>query len=145
MMFVVAGRPAFSPSGMTKNGSFATTTSFADITGWNADTSTYPGSSVTSNTSLVVQGAKTGATLTANIPFGSGTYTFGTGTQVRILLNGTVVGTGTAVQASSGTATCTVTGQTVANGDLVKVQILASGYSGQPSVTTGTGTYVRVT
>ncbi|MFI6368939.1 hypothetical protein ACIBG0_40210 [Nocardia sp. NPDC050630] len=145
MMFVVAGGLAFRPSGMTKNGAQATTTSFADITGWTADTGTYPGSSVNSNTSLVAQAAKTGATLTANIPFSGGTYTFGTGTQVRILVNGTVVGTGTAVQASSGTATCTVTGQTIASGDLVKVQILASGYSGQPSVTTGAGTYVRIT
>lgn len=144
-MFILRALAGFQPSGMTKNGSQSITTSFADITGWTADTSNYPGSTVNSNTSLVAQGAKTGATLTANIPFGSGTYTFGTGTQVRILVNGSVVGTGTAVQASSGTATCTVTGQTIADGDLVKVQILASGYSGQPSVTTGTGTYLRIT
>lgn len=66
---------------MTKNGSFATKISFADITGWTADTSTYPGSSVNSNTSLVAQAAKSGATLTANIPFSGGIYTFGTGTR----------------------------------------------------------------
>ncbi|WP_327100079.1 hypothetical protein OIE68_15645 [Nocardia vinacea] len=144
MMFVVAGGPVFLPSGMTKNGTQTTTSSFADITSWTADTSNYPGSSVSSN-ALVAQGSKTGATLTANIPFSGGGYAFsGGGTQVRILVNGTVVATGTAVAANSGTATCTTT-QNITAGDLVKVQILATLYSPQPTVTAGTGTYVRIT
>lgn len=142
-MFMLRALSGFAPSGMTKNGSGSTTTSFADITGWIVDPA-YPGSAIDSNTSLIAQGAKSGATLTANIPF-SGSFFSGTGTQVRILVNGVVVATGTAVATSSGTATCVATGQNINQGDLVKAQIVANGYTASPTVTAGTSTYLRIT
>lgn len=139
---VTGGRGGFVPVAMKKNAStHATTSSFADIAGWVADPA-YPGSVVTASHELVVVGSKASAQIVATIPFGSGTYFGGSGTQVRILVNGSVVGTaGAFVAASSGTATCTVTTNLV-NGDLVKVQIIASTYSPQPSVTANTPTLV---
>jgi hypothetical protein len=139
-MFVLRALTAFLPSGMTKNGAFTIPGSYTRITSWTADTTNYPGSTVSSD-GLVVQGANSSATITANIPWtGSLTMTV----TVRIKVGATVVATGTGVTGTSGTSTAVATGQTVATGDNVTVEII-SNQANFGSVTTGTSTYVRVT
>lgn len=150
---VTGSRGFFLPSGMTKNGSQSiNSTSYTDVTGWTADTATYPGSTVDSNLAIVVQGGKSDATLTANVPFSGGSGTGGSrGVQVQILKwNGStwdVVVEGAAVlDANSGTATASIEGQTVSDGDLFKVQVKKyNTYLGDPSVSSGSSTYLRVT
>ncbi|MEV6323522.1 hypothetical protein AB0M45_20345 [Nocardia sp. NPDC051787] len=136
---VTGPRAGFSPTGMKKNGStFPIPASWGDITGWVVDPA-YPGSTL-SGDALVASGTKDSATITATVPFSGGTYFGGSGTQVRILVNGTQVGSaGAFVAAGSGTATCTVTTNLVA-GDLVKVQIQGSTYNPVPTVTANTPT-----
>lgn len=130
---------SFAPSGMYKNGTQGITTSYAQIINWTADTGGYPGSSISSH-GLVAQGAKTGATIAANIPFSGG---LSAGVTVRIKKNGTVIATGSQVSGTTGTALCTATGQTVANGDNFTVEVI--GTNNFPSVSSGTGTYLRIT
>ncbi|MGK8554401.1 hypothetical protein [Nocardia gipuzkoensis] len=136
----IAVASGFNPSGMTKSGTFPLSSSWQTIPSWTADTATYAGSTVSGN-GLVAQGTKSGATLTANIPFASGS--FNASTTVRILVNGTLIATGSAVEGVSGTASCTATA-TVATGDIVTVQGMSTGIT-STTVSAGTGTYVRIT
>lgn len=139
MPCIVVRPPAgFAPSGMTKNGSQALNSSYATITSWIADTTNYPGSTVSSN-GVVAQGTKT-ATLTANIPYTGG---FSQTTTVRIQVNGTTVVTGSGNGADNGTATAT-TNTPITAGDVVTVQGTSSGV-GTTTVSSGTSTYVRIT
>lgn len=112
--------------------------SFAQITGWVADTAGYPGSTVTTN-SLVLQ--STGVTTLT----GSAAWTAalaGTG-QVRIKRNGTVVVTGTATaSATSGTATAT-TSLTGTAGDLITIEWLYGTFI-NPTIAVA-GTFVHAT
>ena len=134
---VTGARAGFVPTGMKKNAStFPAPSSWGDITGWIAD-ATYPGSTVTAAHELVAGGTKAGATISASVPFSGGGYFSGVGTQVRILQNGVVIATGAGIASGSGTAVCSTTAN-VATGDLIKVQIQATLYSGQPSVTANT-------
>jgi hypothetical protein len=125
---------------MNKSGTQAmgATSSFVQITGWTADTTTYPGSTVSSN-ALVLQSA--GST-TLN---GSASWTSaltGTG-QVRVVRNGTVAATGTATAAAaSGTATVTVNITAVA-GDLITLEWLYGTFTNE--TITVAGTFVRAT
>ncbi|MFF4027022.1 hypothetical protein ACFYY5_29655 [Nocardia elegans] len=132
---------SFLPSGMTKSGTQSITGSYVDISGWAADTANYPGSTVNANLSLVSNGSKASASLSANVPFSGGGFTGST--TIRILLNGSVVATGSGVTGSSGTCTATANGVSVANGDLVKVQITTT--TGAGTVTSGVNTWVRIT
>jgi hypothetical protein len=125
---------------MTKSGAFTIPASYTKITGWTADTTNYPGSTVSSD-GLVVQGANSSATITANIPW---TASLGMTVTVRIKNGTTVIATGTGVTGTSGTSTATATGQTVAAGDNITVEIIST-QANFGSVTTGTNTYVRVT
>ncbi|MGW5519292.1 hypothetical protein [Nocardia africana] len=130
---------SFLPSGMTKNGTQNLSTSYAQVTGWTADTANYPGSTVASN-GLVSQGTKTGATLSTSIPF---TGTFSQTVTVRIKVNGTVVVTGTGVTAASGTATASTT-YNIQTGDNVTVEAVTSAGQTQ-TISSGTSTWVRIT
>lgn len=128
----------FAPSGMTKSGSSQTlTTSYAVITTWTADTTNYPGSTLSGN-GVLVQGTKSAATVEASLVLSGGfSYT----ATCRILINGSVAATGSG---TSGTPATVSTSASVANGDVVTVEAIYSGVSG-PSVSTGTSTYVRIT
>ncbi len=133
----------FAPSGMTKSGSFQIPASFTTVTGWTADTTNYPGSTVSSN-GLVAQASKTGATLAANLPY-SGGYAGGGNKQARLLVNGVVVATGPAnTSKTSGTMTVSTTYDIVA-GDVVTVQVDTSYGLAEGNVAAGTNTWVRIT
>ncbi|MFE3572554.1 hypothetical protein ACFXON_24410 [Bacillus subtilis] len=136
----------FKPSGMTKNGNYnPVPTSYTTVPAWTANTTTYPGSTVSSD-GVVAQGSKSGATLTTrlsitNTAFGTNTIT------VKLLVNGVTKVTGTA-QTIGSTATQNVdlTGTAdVANGDIVTVQVFAGTASPVLQVNTGTGSYVTIT
>ncbi|WP_280412519.1 hypothetical protein [Nocardia asiatica] len=128
----------FVPSGMTKSGSAQTlTTSYAVITGWTADTANYPGSTLSGN-GVVAQGAKTNATLTANLALSGG---FSWTVTARLLVNGSVVATGSGTSSTPATVSTT---HNINNGDVVTVEAIFSGVSA-PAVQTGSGTYVRIT
>lgn len=128
----------FAPSGMNKSGTQALTGSYATLTTWTADTTGYPGSTVSSN-GVVAQGSAT-ATLTANIAYTGG---FSQTTTVRIQVNAATVATGTGNSADSGTATAT-TSYAITTGDIVTVQAISTGIA-EPTVTSGATTYVRIT
>lgn len=142
---VVVSAGGFNPSGMFKNGGQNSITSsiWVPITAWTADTGTYPGSTITSD-GLNAQGTKTGATITANIPYTCPGSSLGA--QARIKVNGTVVATGTATGlAASGTATATAT-QNLNNGDNVTVEIIFQAYTQTSNnVNAGTSTYLHIT
>jgi hypothetical protein len=139
-MFVLRALASFLPSGMTKNGTFAIQGSYTKVTSWTADTTNYPGSTVVSD-GLVVQSANSSATITANIPWtGSLTMTV----TVRIKVGATVVATGTGVTGTSGTSTAVATGQALSAGDNITVEAIST-QANFGNVTSGTGTYVRVT
>lgn len=133
--FPMAG---FAPSGMTKSGSAqALTGSYATITTWTADTTNYPGSTVSSN-GVVAQGGKSGATVAASLDLTGG---FSYSASVRILVNGSIVATGSS---TGGTPMTVSTTTTITSGDVVTVQGISSGVS-NPSVATGANSWVRIT
>ncbi|MGQ4601602.1 hypothetical protein [Nocardia sp. R6R-6] len=126
---------------MTKNGTQSTSGSWTQITGWTADTGSYPGSTVSSN-ALVCQGGKASAVVSASVAWTAGA--FGNSIQVRLKQNGTVIATGTTATVSPSTASATVT---VGNGDLVTVEVVDNGqwsaYSA--TLTASAGSYTRIT
>ncbi|MGY4098030.1 hypothetical protein ACW2Q0_00455 [Nocardia sp. R16R-3T] len=125
---MVAGRPTFLPSGMTKNGStqpWASSTTWVAITGWTANTGPYPGSTVSSD-KLVVQGTKSNATITASVPY-SNNFSSASLTIRVVDQSGNAIGSaGVSVTAASGTATCTVTGVNLASITSVGIQMQAN-------------------
>ncbi|WP_043735626.1 hypothetical protein [Nocardia asiatica] len=125
---------------MTKNGTFTIPASYTKILSWTADTTNYPGSTVSSD-GLVVQGANSSATITANIPW---TASLSMTVTVRIKVNNVVVATGSGATGTSGTSTALATGQTVATGDNITVEVVST-QANFGSVSSGTNTYVRVT
>jgi hypothetical protein len=125
---------------MFKNGTFTIPNSYTVITAWTADTTGYPGSTVSGN-GLVVQNSKSGATITANIPW---TSSFSVTVTLRLFQGATQIAQGTGVTGTSGTSTATATGVTVTGGDVITVQVLGSS-NNFATVTSGAGTYVRVT
>jgi hypothetical protein len=131
---------AFVPSGMNLNSNFTIPSSYTTMTGFVADTTNYPGSSVVSN-GLIVQTTYATATVTANIPW---TSSFSETVTVRLLQNGTVIATGTGVAGTSGTSTCTVTGVSVTASDSITAQIVGT-QNNFGTATAGTNCYVRVT
>lgn len=142
---VVAMPPprGFTPSGMNKSGTQTWGgNSWTPITAWAADTGTYPGSSVTSD-KLVVRGSKTGATITASVPYSGG---FDFSHQIRLVnQSGTVLATGSAVATSSGTCTVTATGVALSTITSVGVEMLFALASGGGTITSGSTCYCRVT
>lgn len=145
-MFMLRALSAFLPSGMTKNGTFTlSATSYTQVTGWLADTTNYPGSSVSSD-DLVVQSAGTGKTISATILW-SNSSGFTRTVQLQLKLNGSIIATGTATSVPNGgsaTVTVSATGQTVAAGDLVRLEAQRDFGTGNPTAGTNTSSYVRV-
>jgi hypothetical protein len=139
-LMVIQPPVGFAPSGMTKNGTFAIQGGYTKVTSWTADTTNYPGSTVVSD-GLVVQAANSSATITANIPW---TGSLSMTVTVRIKVGATVVATGTGVSGTSGTSTAVATGQTLSAGDNITVEAIST-QANFGTVTSGTGTYVRVT
>jgi hypothetical protein len=110
----------FAPSSMKKTTAYAVPTTRTKVPGWNPDTATHPGSSVVSD-SLVVQGAKIGAQISASIPYSQNT--FNTGRNVYLMHNGVQIATAS----GGGTSTLVMNAtRDVANGDLIWVEAKSS-------------------
>ncbi|WP_329405386.1 hypothetical protein OG563_26355 [Nocardia vinacea] len=135
----------FVPVSAKLNATYATATSYAQVTGWAADTTAYPGSTVSSN-KLVIPAAGTGVTLSCSIPF-SGASGYAYDLTLRLVLDGTVIATGTkATAAAYGTATATVSiaGQSVNAGSLLMVEALGgSPIFGTPTLNADTNSFLR--
>jgi hypothetical protein len=139
-VFVVrSNSPAFRASGMTEGSSFTLPSAYTTVTGWVADTSHYPGSTVSSN-GLVVQNTKTGAVITCNVGY---TSSFAMTVTLRLFQNGTQIAQGSATaSATSGTATVSAT-VNVTVGDVITVQASAS-QNNFGSTTTGAATFMTI-
>lgn len=94
---------SFMPSGMVRSGggTGALTTSYVVVNAFVADTTNYPGSVVTGGTTLVSQGSKTGATVSASLPL-TGGYQYSANIQIKV--NGTVAVVGAATTTTPATA-----------------------------------------
>ncbi|WP_280403581.1 hypothetical protein, partial [Nocardia brasiliensis] len=127
----------FTPSRMNKNGTFkSSTAAWTQIPNWTPEA----GSTV-NNHGLVVNGGKTNAVLTANIPW-SGQVGFRATMQIRIKVDGAVAFTTTPIETSPLTATIN---RNVTNGSVVTVEISSnSGDLFQPEVAAGTNTYLSI-
>lgn len=135
---------SFVPSAMTKTTpTYAVTTSYGLVTGWLAETATYPGSSVSSN-GLVAQAAKVGATCAASLVVTNAANAINC--TLRLKLNGTVIATGTATSVTGfGSTTVAVsTTATVAASDSLTVEALA-GFNSQLTIASNAASYVRIT
>lgn len=138
----------FTPSGMTKNGTFGLGSSYVQMTGWLANTTSYPGSTVSSN-DLVVQSSGAGKTIEASIIWTSTSSSFTRSVTMRLKLNGTVIATGATATVPGGigntvTATVTATGVTVVAGDLIRLEATGVNTTNQPNANTSTSSYVRI-
>lgn len=134
----------FAPSGMTKNSTqtWQTSATWVAITSWAANTTTYPGSTVTTDR-LVVQGAKTNATLSASIPYTGGIFSRGH-TARLVNQSGAVIATGATVTADSGTCTVTATNVNLSGITSVGVQMNSTG-SNAGTVTSGSTCFLTIT
>ncbi len=137
-----ASVPGFRPSGMNKSGTQTgpnAQNTWIQVTGWTADTTNYPGSTVNTN-ALVSQGNKTSATVTANVSWTAST--FPNTIAARLKKNGTVIATGSTANPAVASATVTV-----AENDQITLEV-SDGYSLAslaPATINATGTYVRIT
>ncbi|GAB2676578.1 hypothetical protein [Nocardia goodfellowii] len=137
--FSMAVAPPFSPSGMSKGGDQNLTGSWADVTGWYADTGLFPGSTI-SGSALIARGTALNVVVSASIPYAIFSGFGGPRQAVRLLVNGAVVATGAEATGWSGTMTAKVT-MRIDAGDRVTVQ----GWSSHgAAVLDGTATQVRI-
>lgn len=128
----------FLASGMTKSGSTTFLNTETIVNGFAADTGSYPGSEVVGGTTLLVRGAKAGATVAASV-VGDGSSP---SRQFRasLRLNGTEI----ASASGSNTSTLSLSAQAdVVESDQITLFVWRTSGSGFASV--GTGTWVRVT
>jgi len=140
-----AAATVFTPTGMTKNGTQPWGgQSYVPVTGWVANTGAYPGSSVVSD-KLVVEGSKTGATISAQVAFSGGSFSLGH--TIRLVdQNNTVIGSpGATVTGQSGTCTVTAADVDLAAITHVGVQMLLTFSSGGGTVTAGANTFLTIT
>lgn len=138
---VVGLAGGFAPSGMNKNGSaFTLSNSYTQVTGWTADTSNYPGSTVTSD-ALPVQGSTSTATVSATCPW---TSSLSCTVTLRLFKNGSQIVQGSGSSGTSGSATASVGSITLAPGDTITLQAVSTQGS-FTSIASGSGTFVRIT
>lgn len=134
-MFVARAAKLYLPSGMKLTSSYAAgpNNSYQQITGWVADTTTYPGSTVSSDALVLQSGGST--TLTGSASWSAALSGRG---QLQIERNGTVVVTGTAATAgTTGTATATVN-ITATVGDVITLWWFYSVFTDETITTTTT-------
>ncbi|WP_306365426.1 hypothetical protein [Nocardia sp. CC227C] len=138
----------FLPSGMDKSGStYNINTSYGTVTGWVADTTNYPGSTLSGN-GLVVQGGKSPATVEASLRVSNGNAS-SVNCTLRLILNantGSPLVTGSAVAVpgfSAANVTVSTSSATLADGDVLTVQAVA-GFSGL-STTAHANSWLHIT
>lgn len=148
---LTAPASSFKPSGMIL-GTASTTrigTSYAQVPGtWVADTTTYPGSTMSGN-ELVVQTGGTGLTVQASV-FLQNRSTFASSSvwlQLRVNNNTTPLATSadptSMNQNTTGTATLQVTGVTLAAGDVVRIEARADA-TNRSTAEVNANTFVRI-
>lgn len=139
-MFFLRAAKSFIPSGMNKSGSQsvgANTSTYTQITGWVADTTNYPGSTVSSN-GLVIQSTGIAALSAAMVWDASGITGNAT---CKLYKNGSAILTGAATPTeSSGTATVSGT-VAVAAGDAITLYFIFNTFTGV--TVNASGTYVH--
>ncbi|MFD3596223.1 hypothetical protein ACFWU5_26180 [Nocardia sp. NPDC058640] len=139
---------SFAPSGMIKSPAWAQLTdAWSNVTGWTANTGTYPGSTVNTD-GIVAQQSKAAATLAASIVF-TAAAAVNVNVTLRLTVNGVVVATGTATQVpASASATVNVSVvRAVAANDVVRVQAMSSQFLAMynPTAQANPASYVRIT
>ncbi len=142
---LAAAATSFAPSGMTKSGSnYNIPSSATEVPTWTADTSGYPGSTLSGN-GLVANGSKTSASLSSSCSI-TNTQAIGVTVTLYLWVNGVLVktGTGASIAAfSSGTATVSHT-MDISSGDVVTLRASAS-VANYCRINTGASSYVRIT
>ncbi|MRH86174.1 hypothetical protein GFY24_01620 [Nocardia sp. SYP-A9097] len=142
-VIVVTGGDSFLPSSMNKSGTLPIPLSYADVTGWTADTAGYPGSTLSGN-GLRNQGAKLAATITATLVF-SGGNSGSLIQQAKIMVNNVAVGAPGSATGASGTLIATATTSLV-DGDIVTVQAVCNaGLAAWASTIQVAGSSLRIT
>ncbi|MFI9506943.1 hypothetical protein [Nocardia sp. NPDC052566] len=148
-LIIVSGVLAFVPSGMTKNGTQAMPTDWAQITGWTADVGNYPGSVVVppNNSGLKALGTKQPASIAAAVKFTGASEGWGgvTTLRVRVRVNSTVVAASDPINGPDGTLLLN-TPANIAEGDVVTVECMATVQSGGQAgtISSGATTYLRI-
>ncbi|MFR9750504.1 hypothetical protein ACL02S_05660 [Nocardia sp. 004] len=142
-------KTSFQPSSMTKSGTWSgLNTGWSTISGWAADTSGYPGSSVVGGNGLLSLGGKSDATITAAVVFTASVFSQPNLT-LQLLLNNVVIATGIPKAATANAATTiTVSGvATIAAGDVITVQATSNNVvtTYNPVAHADTASYVRIT
>ncbi|MFC9967846.1 hypothetical protein ACFVH4_26765 [Nocardia ignorata] len=144
MPHIFVGGDVFSPTAMTKNGNSAmgSYNQWTTVPAWSPDLVGFPGSVVFGD-ALLVQSAAGSAQLSAAIVVaGAGTTA---SFQARLLVNNTVVATGTAVSGTGGTLLVSASIPLKA-GDLVTVEthhtVQLAGW--QATISGGASTFVRI-
>ncbi|WP_395704711.1 hypothetical protein [Rhodococcus ruber] len=132
----VVGVNSFTPTGMTKSGSQTFVNSEIQVSGFSADTSSFPGSVVQSGTTLVVQGGKADATVAASA-VGDGSSS-SRQFWASLRLNGAEVASAQGSNTSTLSLAATVD---VVDGDLITLHVVRTSGSGNASI--GSGTWVR--
>ncbi|MBF6358221.1 hypothetical protein IU449_27365 [Nocardia higoensis] len=144
---LAAAGVTFAPSSMTKDGAYVAPNGFGQVTGWVADTTNYPGSTI-SGSDLVVQSTGTGKTVSASVVWtANSTFSRPVTMRLRNQTTGVILATGSQVSVpGSGTATATVTatGVSVTAGDLIRLEADGGNNTSKPSALTNTASYVRV-
>ncbi|WP_280357057.1 hypothetical protein [Nocardia otitidiscaviarum] len=142
---VAAAASSFAPSGMTKSGSnYNIPSSATEVPTWTADTSGYPGSTLSGN-GLVANGSKTGASLSSSCSI-TNTQAISVTVTLYLWVNGALVATGAGANIAafgSGTATVSHT-MNIGSGDVVTLRASAS-VANYCRINTGASSYVRIT
>lgn len=135
---VTAVNPSFSAQRMNKSGNGVGFDARAPITGWISDATQI--ATVQGNQYLRVVGDSTNATVVAAVQF---TFGFGPTPTGSIYLMRNGVQIGTATYSGTSTPTITLTGQTLADGDLLHIE--GAGQFGGYLTMQAAGTYLRIT
>ncbi|MBF6136631.1 hypothetical protein IU501_26980 [Nocardia otitidiscaviarum] len=129
---------------MTKNGNYTIPGSYTEVTSWTADTTGYPGSTLSGN-GLVVNGSKSGASLSCSCSI-TNTQAISVTVILQLWVNGALVATGSGASISafgSGTATVNHT-MDIAGNDVVTLRATAT-VANYCRINGGASSYVRIT
>ncbi len=133
----------FTASGMTKNGSYVSSTNSTWLTvpAWTADA----GSTVSSN-GVVANGSKSNAVVSGQLSINNSGI-FGFPADFRLLVGGVVVKTLTGVNLAVGGNLVPIVADAgpVTSGQIVTIQYFIAGYAGYATIASGASTYVKIT
>lgn len=133
----------FTASGMTKNGTYVSSTNSTWLTvpAWTADA----GSTVSSN-GVVANGSKSNAVVSGQLSINNSGI-FGFPANFRLLVGGVVVKTLTGVNLAVGGNLVPIVADPgpVTSGQIVTIQYFIAGYAGYATIASGASTYVKIT